>query len=581
MSRRERPALDPIRRSELHAIDRIRIDGAQKQAFETSRNRLLVTTVMFAIGFAAIGLRLVDVSVMQRDGEPRAERPHAIAAPTKRADIVDRNGVVLATSLATYSLHADPARVFDAADATAKIARALPDLDRAEALAALTSERRFVWLRRHLTPRQYYEINRLGIPGLWFRPEERRVYPHGALVSHVLGFTDIDNVGIAGVEKRFDKTLTRGGEIALSLDIRVQHALKEELGAAMTEFRAAGASALILDVRSGEVVGMVSLPDFDPNERQAAASEAMFNRNTLGVYEMGSTFKIFTVAAALETGVATLNDSYDVRRPIRVARFVINDYKPRNRALTVSEIFIYSSNIGVAKMALDIGTARQQDFLARLGLLRPAPIELPEVGMPMRPSPWREINTMTIAYGHGLAVSPLQLASAVAGIANDGIQVRTTVRHRPAGTVPPGTRVVTARTSLAMRSLMRQVVERGTGRRANAEGYQVGGKTGSADKYRSRGGQSALLSSFVGVFPVSAPRYVVLVILDEPRGTKATHNRATGGWVAAPATGRIVNRVAPMLGVQPVDNNLIANLIARPPAPVVKVSSGVRKGAAF
>jgi cell division protein FtsI (penicillin-binding protein 3) len=456
---------------------------------------------------------------------------------------------VLATSLATYSLYGDPARVFDAADAAAKIAGVLPDLDRAEALAALTSDRRFVWLRRHLTPRQYYDINRLGIPGLSFRPEERRVYPHGALVSHVLGFTDIDNAGIAGAEK-----------------------------AAMTEFRAAGASAIILNVRNGELLGMVSLPDFDPNERSSAAPEAMFNRNTLGVYEMGSTFKIFTVAAALETGVATLNDSYDVRRPIRIARFVINDYKPRNRALTVPEIFIYSSNIGSAKLALDIGTARQQDFLARLGLLRPAQIELPEVGAPMRPTPWREINTMTIAYGHGIAVSPLQLASAVAGIVNDGMQSRTTIRRRPEGTAAPGRRVVTAQTSRAMRSLMREVVKRGTGRRANAEGYQVGGKTGSADKYRNRQGKRGLLSSFVGVFPVSAPRYVVLVILDEPRGTKATHNRATGGWVAAPATGRIVSRVAPMLGVRPVDEHLIAR---RRPAPVVTVSSGVRKGAAF
>ena len=504
MRRGKRQTLVPIRRSELHAIDRVRVDSAHKQAFETSRNRLLVTTVMFAVGFAAIGLRLVDVSILQRAGDASAERPHAIAAPTKRANIVDRNGVVLATSLATYSLYGDPAQVLDAADAAAKIARVLPDLDRAEVLAALTSERRFVWLRRHLTPRQYYDINRLGIPGLSFRPEERRVYPHGALVSHVLGFTDIDNAGIAGAEKQFDETLTRGGEIALSIDIRIQHALKEELSAAMTEYRAAGASAIILDVRNGELAGMVSLPDFDPNERDSAAPEAMFNRNTLGVYEMGSTFKIFTVAAALETGVATLNDSYDVRRPIRIARFVINDYKPRNRALTVQEIFIYSSNIGSAKLALDIGTARQQDFLARLGLLRPAQIELPEVGAPMRPTPWREISTMTVAYGHGIAVSPLQLASAVAGIVNDGMQARTTIRRRPAGKAAPGRRVVTAQTSRAMRSLMREVVKRGTGRRANAEGYQVGGKTGSADKYKNSQGKRGLLSSFVGVFPVSA-----------------------------------------------------------------------------
>ncbi len=565
----------PVGRDGSGAAGRIRLDGALKQAVETGRTRLLVTTVMFAIGFAAIGVRLVDVSLLQGGGEPRALRPPA-AAPTDRANIVDRNGVVLATSLATFSLYADPARVLDPKRAAERLVRALPDLDRGQALAALTAKRRFVWLRRHLTPRQYYEVNRLGIPGLSFRPEERRVYPHGALVSHVMGFTDIDNVGIAGVEKQFDKTLSRGADIALSIDLRVQHALREELRASMAEFRAIGASGLVLDVSDGEVLAMVSLPDFDPNNRDAAPGEAMFNRNTLGVYEMGSTFKIFTTAGALDMGVVGLGDTYDVRRPIRIARFTINDYKPRQRPMTVPEIFVYSSNIGSAKIALDIGTARQQDFLGRLGLLRPSPIELPEVGAPMRPSPWREINTMTIAYGHGLAVSPLQLASAVAGIVNDGIQVPATILRRADGAAPEGRRVVSARTSVTMRSLMRQVVERGTGRRANAPGYLVGGKTGSADKYRDRHGRGGLLSSFVAAFPVSRPRYVVLVLLDEPKGTKETYNRATGGWVAAPAVSRIVGRVAPLLGVRPVDENLIA----RGPAPVVKVSSGVRKGAA-
>jgi len=565
----------PIVEGHSRSGARVRLDGALKQAIETGRTRLLLATVMFALGFGAIGVRLIDVSLLQDSGDRAQAGSSAAITPTERGDIVDRNGVVLATSLATYSLFADPAMVLDAAEAATKLSRVLPEMDREQVLADLRSDRRFVWLRRHLTPRQYDSINRLGIPGLSFRPEERRVYPHGPLTSHILGFTDIDNQGIAGAEKYFDKALGRGTRLALSIDIRVQHALREELAASMETFRAIGASGLVLDVRTGEIAAMVSLPDFDPNDRASASQEAQFNRNTLGVYEMGSTFKIFTTAAALETGVATLADSFDARNPIRVARFVINDYKPRHKWLTVPEIFVYSSNIGAAKMALEIGTARLQDFFGRIGLLTNAEIELPEIGEPMQPSPWREINTMTASYGHGIAVSPLHLARAVAAIANDGVMVPTTLRKRLPDDDFSTRRVVSSRTSAALRSLMRQVVERGTGRKANAPGYFVGGKTGSADKYRQAGGKRGLLSSFVGIFPANAPRYVVLIMLDEPKGTKETFNRATGGWVAAPATGRLITQIAPLLGVAPVRDILVEPDVI----PVMHVSSGVQKRA--
>ncbi len=532
------------------AVACVRLEGAAKQAIETGRSRLMLAGACFAVAFAAIGLRLADVAIVgpESAGRAAADRP----ATAARADIVDRNGIVLATSLPTYSLYADPARVLDAEAAARELAAALPDIDRRTALARLRAERRFVWLRRHLTPRQYYEVNRLGIPGLYFRREERRVYPNGRLAAHVLGFTDVDNHGLAGIERSFDRRLEAGGgPLALSLDIRVADALRQELAAAKARYRALGAAGLVLDARNGEVLAMVSLPDFDPNKPTAAPKANRFNRNTLGVYEMGSTFKIFTVAMALESGAVRLTDRYFVGKPIRAARFLIRDHTPRKGSLTVPEIFVHSSNIGAVQLALAVGTRGQQEFLDRLGLLRPARIELPEIGAPLVPSPWREINTMTIAFGHGLAVSPLQLAAGVAAVVNGGELVPTTVLKRRPGEAVAARRVLGPRNSTRMRRLMRLVVERGTGRRAAVAGYRIGGKTGSADKSTGHGPKKGLISSFVGAFPIDAPRYVVLVLLDEPRGTKETYFHATGGWVAAPAVGRIIARIGPLLKVPP------------------------------
>jgi cell division protein FtsI (penicillin-binding protein 3) len=320
----------------------------------------------------------------------------------------------------------------------------------------------------------------------------------------------------------------------------------------MAEFSAAGAAGVVLDARTGEVLAMASLPDFDPNEPAAYAPETRFDRATLGIYEMGSTFKIFTTAMALESGVTTLEDGYDASDPIHIARFTIRDYKPKGRWLSIPEIFIYSSNIGAAKMALDVGGIRQRAFLGRLGLLEPAHIEVPEVGTPMVPSPWREINTMTVAYGHGLAVSPLQMAAAVAPMVNGGVLHRPTLLAR-SGAVH-GERVLSERTSDDIRRLMRANVVEGTGTHAAVPGYLVGGKTGTAEK--NEGGtynRKSLLSSFVAVFPMIEPRYVVLTILDEPKGTEETHGFATGGYVAAPAAGAVIARMASLEGVEPVD----------------------------
>jgi cell division protein FtsI (penicillin-binding protein 3) len=473
-----------------------------------------------------------------------------------RADILDRNGVLLATSLATGSLYANPKLVLDPAVAAARLVRVLPDLGEKDTAEKLASDRSFVWLRRNLTPREQYAVNRLGIPGLFFQREERRVYPHGPLASHVIGFTDIDTRGLAGVEQHFNERLKQSAQpLRLSLDIRVQHLVREELAAAVEEFHAIGGAAMVLDIRTGELLAMVSLPDFDSNAPAQSEPETRFNRNTLGVYEPGSTFKIFNTAMALDYGTTTMTGGYDATKPIHIARFTISDYKPKKRWLSVPEIFMHSSNIGSVRMAMDVGRDRQREFLDRLGFLKPPSIELPEVGGPLVPSPWREINSMTIAFGHGISITPLQLVSGTAAVVNGGIMRPVTLIRRDEATPPPGRRVISARTSEQMRRLMRLVVEKGTAKSSNVPGYVVGGKTGTAEKIvNGRYKRDARISSFVGAFPMNAPRFVVYAMLDEPKGNKATHGYATAGWVVAPAVGRMITRLAALQGISPVDD---------------------------
>jgi len=528
------------------------------EAVRVGRARLLVAAICFAFGFAAVGARLVQLTLLKTGGEPAlASAGAASAPPVERANIVDRNGALLASNLTTASLYADARVVLDPEGAAAKLVRALPELSHAEVLGKLKSGRPFVWIKRNLAPRQQNDINALGIPGLAFQEEQRRVYPQGALAAHVLGYTDVDGNGIAGVERFFDDDLKdrarRGEDLRLSLDMRVQHAVRDELQATVARFSAEGAGALVLDVRTGEVLALVSLPDFDPNHAGGAGPLERFNRVTLGVYELGSVFKIFTAAMALDAGKVTLADGYDATNPIKISRFTIRDDHPKRRWLSVPEIFMYSSNIGAAKMALDVGAPGQQAFLGRLGLLRRATIELPEVGAPLSPSPWREINTMTVAFGHGVAISPLQMASGVASVVNGGILRPATLVRRDAPAA--GQRVLSQRTSDVMRRLLRLVVVEGTGKKAEAEGYVVGGKTGTAEKANGRSyNRRALLSSFIGAFPMNAPRYVVYVVIDEPTGTRETHGFATAGWTAAPTMSRVVSRIAPLLGVTPVDD---------------------------
>jgi len=540
-------------------------DGPARKAIEACRARLFFTGILFACVFGVVALRVVEV-VLLEGGTAQSHMPRfRIPAPPApaRADIVDRNGRLLATTLDSPSVYANPKQILDPAEATRRLVRAFPTLKSAEVYSKLTSGKSFVYLKRHLTPREQYEVNQLGIPGVQFQHEERRVYPDGTLTAHVVGYTGIDNAGFAGIERGLDSTLKdRREPLQLSLDLRTQYILREELQRVIDDFTAKAAAGLIMDVNTGEVLSMVSLPDFDPNHPGAADPEhpeisiadRMFNRDTLGVYELGSIFKIFTVAMALDAGTSTLASTYDATHDINIGRFTIGDYHGKHRVLNVPEILMYSSNIGAAKMAVAAGGQRQREFLARIGLLKAPKIEVSEAAAPHFPARWREVNVMTIAFGHGISVTPLSFASAAAALVNGGILRQATLVKLPPDEVPPGQQVISPKTSEQMRKLMRLVVEHGTGTQAAAPGYVVGGKTGTAEKLSGRHyAEKKLLSSFVGIFPINDPKYLILTVIDEPHPNKQSHGYATAGWTVAPATSRIVQRIAPLLGVQPVD----------------------------
>ncbi|MDF1626925.1 MAG: penicillin-binding protein 2 [Parvibaculaceae bacterium] len=522
---------------------------------DSRRRRIMLTVLCFAAAFSIVTGRLMTLGLFA-GGDVRHVAAAEVREPVQRRDIVDRNGEVMATDIITASLYADARKVLDPRETARQIFSVLPDLELTMLEERLASGRAFVWLKRDVTPREQQAVHNLGQPGLGFRREQKRVYPNGNTASHVLGSVDVDNRGTAGMEYYIDNSDDLAdGALELSIDLRVQHAVRTELAAAMEEFSAKAAIGVVMDVTTGEVVASVSLPDFDPNDPMGSPTRSRFNAATLGVYEMGSTFKAFSVAAALDSGRINLSTSYDAREPIRVSRFTISDYHAQKRYLSVPELFMHSSNIGTAKMVLDLGREEHRGFLGRLGLLTRAEIELPEAGRPLLPDRWTDVSAMTISYGHGLSVSPLNVVAANATLVNGGLSVRPTfLRRRGLREDAAGERVMSQTTSDAMRALLRLVVEQGTGRNADVMGYPVMGKTGTAEKAVNGGyAKRALLTSFLSAFPANDPRYSMLVVFDEPQATPETYGYATAGWNAAPVTSRVVRRIAPILGLRPVD----------------------------
>ncbi|MCA3507794.1 MAG: penicillin-binding protein 2 [Rhodobacter sp.] len=551
---------------------RLRQEKMRDRARARAEGRLLLLGIAFIMAFTVIGGRMGLLAATEPT-EPRSATSGAQIL-TGRADLTDRNGRILATNLLTHSLYAQPKDMVDPARVAGELARIFPDLDAKLLLARFTDGRSFMWVRRKLSPEQMQAVHDIGDPGLLFGPREMRLYPNGRLAAHVLGGASFGTegvhsaevIGTAGIEKYLDAQLRdpalEGKPVALSLDLTVQATIQEVLEAGMKMMNAKGAAAILLDVHTGEILSLVSLPDFDPNDRPQAllkgdpADSPLFNRAVQGVYELGSTFKIFAAAQALDLGLLEPSSMVDADAPMVWGKHRIKEFENRNYGplLSVRDVIVKSSNVGVANIALMIGAVRQQAFLKSLGFFGPTPVELVEAAgaKPLIPKRWTEIVTITASYGHGMSASPMHLAAAYAAIANGGKAVRPTLLRVDRPQDYPA--VMSGDTAVKAIDMLRGVVTEGTASLGDVEGYQVAGKTGTADKPKATGGyyHDKVINTFASLFPASDPKYVLIVTLDEPVETTGPIPRRTAGWTAVPVAAEITRRVAPLLGIRPV-----------------------------
>ena len=529
------------------------------------QNRLRLIGMCFCAVFVLIGLQSANLTLLSGndDGKNKVVQEDSLPRP----DIVDRNGVLLATDIAVASLFADPSKIIDIDEAIELLTATAPDLDAKSLRAKLSqSKREFVWLKRQVSPEERDAIYNLGIPGVSYVNERRRVYPQGRLGSHVVGYVDRDTKGIAGIEKFLDgqgalytASLAEPGEnrthpAQMSIDIRVQSTLIDELSKAIEKFHAIAAGGVVLDITTGEVLALASLPDFNPNQEKKNFTTAQSNKMTSGVYELGSVIKAITFAMSFDYGMSNLKSRYDARFPLVIGKARIHDFHAERRVLTVPEIFTHSSNIGTAKMALEVGIEKHQEFLRRVGLFDRLQTELPESARPLLPRRWSKLVTATAAFGHGFAVQPLQGAAVVAALINGGnMMTPTFLKRSEEEALAMAQRIVKPTTSDMMQTLFRLNVVDGTAGKADAIGYRVGGKTGTAEKVvNGRYAKNKLLNSFIGAFPMDKPKYLLLVMIDEPKPTPETYGFATSGWNAVPVAGQIIERIAPILAIEPV-----------------------------
>ncbi|MEP2028093.1 MAG: penicillin-binding protein 2 [Paracoccaceae bacterium] len=548
-----------IRHEQMHDNARVRAEG-----------RLLVLGVFFFCAFAVVGARMGLLAT----AEPVEPRASASSAPisANRADIVDRNGRILATNFETHSLYAQPPQMIDKIATAKALVAIFPDLKREKLVKQFTGKRKFVWIKRKISPEQKQAVHDIGDPGLLFGAREMRLYPNGKLAAHVLGGASFGKegvhaaevIGVAGAEKYFDDELRdparQGTPLQLSLDLTIQDAAERVLYGGMKLMNAKGATSVLMDVHTGEVISAVSLPDFDPNDRPRAPTSGdpsdspLFNRAVQGVYELGSVFKIFTVAQAMDLGLVNPSTIIDIRGPLQWGRFRIRDFRNYGKELSVTKIIVKSSNIGTARLAQQIGVARQKEFMSQMGMLEATPVEIVEAkgGKPLLPPKWSELSAMTISYGHGLSTSPMHLAAGYSAIANGGRYVKPTILKQDGPQLGP--RVMSAQAAAASRSMLRAVVTEGTASFGEVPGYAVGGKTGTADKPRSRGGgyyEDKVIATFACMFPAHDPKYVLIVSLDEPSENSGDVPRRTAGWTAVPVAAEMIGRLAPLLGVRP------------------------------
>jgi len=549
---------------------RLRHEEMRDRARLRAESRLLVLAVAFFCAYGVVGVRMGLLA----STEPMEPRATATGAPIRaqRADIVDRQGRILATNIETHSLYANPQDMVEPKRAAQELSVIFPELSEERLVKDFTGKKKFLWLRKKLSPEQKQAAHDIGEPGLLFGPREMRLYPNGRLAAHVLGGASFgaedvnaaEVIGVAGVERMFEDRLRDPARantpLKLSLDLAVQDATEQVLAGGMRLMHAKGAAAVLMDVRTGEVISLVSLPDFDPNDRPRpavkghASDSPLFNRAVQGVYELGSTFKIFAVAQAMNLGLINPTTEIDTRGPLRWGKHRIRDFHNYGSKLTATKVIVKSSNIGTARIAQMIGVDRQKKFLKSLGFFEPTPLEITEAGggKPLLPPHWSELSTMTISYGHGLSATPLHLASAYAAVANGGLRVRPTILYQP--TPQTGERVMTEQVAEASRLMLRKVVTEGTASFGEVKGYEVAGKTGTADKPKENGGgyyDDKVIATFASIFPISDPKYVLVVTLDEPVETTGAKPRRTAGWTAVPVAAEMIRRVAPLLGLRP------------------------------
>jgi len=540
--------------------ERLRLVGQRRQILAVMHQRLMFGMLVYAGVVALIALRILWLAAF---GDHAGRKEGLLALIPERGDIVDRDGQPLARTIDAWTIAIHPTKVIGDKLALARqLAQLMPEHSEAQYFALLRSNKPFFYLRRRAAPALVEAVNAIGEPGLAIEREPDRLYPQTTLAAHVIGYTDIDGHGVAGMERAFDARLadarTRGEPLTLSISSQLQQALEHELLDAMTQFQAIGAAGVIMDMHTGEVLAMTSLPQLNPNAAGQGTDEARFNRATLGVYELGSTFKPFTVAMAMDSGIIkSFGQIYNCPDVLMAYGHAIHDTHPFGRQCTVAEIMKESSNIGTAQIAAQVGAQRQKYFLGKMGFLGPVQIELRERARALTPGAnWGPLEVMTVGYGHGIAVSPLHLATGYATLFNGGIYRPATLLkvggNHPIG---PGRRVFSEETSYRMRALLREVVLAGTGKKADAPGYRVGGKTGTGEKLlNGRYSSSAVVTTFAGVFPMDEPRYVVVAMLDDPKPTKDTYGFHTAGWNVAPVVSRTISRIAPMLGVRPDKN---------------------------
>ena len=536
---------------------RTRHAGRRQLGLAMAHQRLMLLLLILMLGIAAICARLIWIGVASTTSS-RAAASNGIIA---RGDIVDRNGQVLARTIEAWSVGVHPSRLLGDVDNLAvQLARLMPERTEEQYRALLKSGRSFTYLRRRAMPELVAQVNALGEPAMAFAREPERLYPQVTVAAHAIGFTDFDGHGVMGMERVLESRLSdpqkRGAPIALSIDMRVQAAMESELASAMTDLQAEGATGLVMDVQTGELIAMVSLPVFNPNKSGEAQPEALRNNVTQSVYELGSAFKPLTMANAIESGIVqNLGRRYDATAPISVGPFTIKDDHPQHRWLNVPEALVHSSNIVTARVADELGRERSEAFYRKMGFGKPVELELKERGRTIWPTNWGRAANMTIAYGHGMAVTPLHLANAYAMIVNGGILRPATLLQVPAGQAVKGERIISEKTSLLMRKMLRLIVTEGTGKNAGADGLRVGGKTGTAEKPGIGGySKTVNVSTFAAAFPMDAPRYVVIAMLDAPKGSARSFGQTTAAWTAAPVVAKVIARAGPMLGVYP-DNS--------------------------